>query len=253
MKQKLATVLAIALCLLFTIQGDAQKKQMTWSTKSTKAKEFADKGANHMMNIEYAQAYNDFQQALQLDPDFTVVLSLMAQLSTGASRQMYSDKAIASSAKKTEGEKLFTTLSKAGRTQAENGKTWADLHQMFPDGGFIAFFYTLSRPTPEEQFTAALEYQSKFPDQPAIHNILGYGYMTVKKDTAAAKAEFEKYVQSYPQGANPYDSFGEFYFNTGDMANAEKYYNMALEKYPFNESSLTKMREIRATKDKAKQ
>lgn len=252
MKQKIATLLGIALFFFVGFQGTAQKKTMTWSSKSEQAKALAMKGGGYMMNIEFAQAYDKFNQALELDPDFTVALTLVASLSNGAFKKTYSDKALASAAGKTAGEQLFATLSKPGNTPEDNGKIWTDLRQQFPDGSFINFFYVLSRATPEEQFSAAQEYLAKFPDVAAIHNILGYGYLQVKKDTVNAKLHFEKYVQLYPDGCNPYDSMGEFYFNSGDMENAEKYYKLALEKYPFNNSSIEKLGEIKKVKDKAK-
>ncbi len=252
MKQHFVKLLGIIVFFLFTAQGIAQKKTMTWTTKSDQAKELAGKGAFHMMNIEFAQAYDKFLQALELDPDFTVVLTLMTNLTSGNTRKSYSERAMASATGKTAGEQLFVTLAKPDNTNADNQKIWADLYAMFPDGSFIGFLYVITRAAPEEQFTAAQEYLAKFPDQPSIHNILGYGYMQVKKDNASAKEHFEKYVQLYPDGCNPYDSYGEYYFNTGDMENAEKYYRMALEKYPFNSSSIDKLKEIKAAKDKTK-
>ena len=74
--------------------------------------------------------------------------------------------------------------------------------------------------------------------------------LQVKKDTAAAKQLFEKYITMYPDGCNPYDSMGEFYLDTGDTANAEKYYKLALEKYPFNISSIEALEKIEAGKKK---
>lgn len=252
MNQKFATGLVMAVCFLTTMKSTAQKKTMTWTTKSEQAKKLASTGAGHLMNIEFAQAYDQFKQALELDPNFTVVLTLMSSLSTGATKKSYSEKALTSAADKTSGEQLFATLAKPENKPADNRKIWADLKELFPDGGFINFFYVISREKPEEQLTAAQEYQVKFPEVAAIHNILGYGYMQVKKDSAAAKEHFEKYVQLYPGGCNPYDSFGEYYFNAGDMENAEKYYKLALEKYPFNSSSLDKLKEIKAAKEKPK-
>ncbi|MEI9911396.1 MAG: hypothetical protein WDO71_18100 [Bacteroidota bacterium] len=34
------------------------------------------------------------------------------------------------------------------------------------------------------------------------------------------------------------------------MANSEKYYNLSLEKYPFNASAIDKLKEIKASKEK---
>src|SRR5689334_15691758 len=104
---------------------------------------------------------------------------------------------------------------------------------MFPDGEIVGSIYVQTRATPEERFAAAQEYIKKFPNQPAMYNTIAYYYMLDKKDNAMAKQNFEKYIALYPDGSNPYDSMGEYYLDTGDTANAEKYYNMSLEKYPF--------------------
>jgi tetratricopeptide (TPR) repeat protein len=252
MKQAFQTGASLLFFFLFLSQGIAQKKTMTWTTSSKEAKEIANKGAAYMMNIEFAQAYQQFEKALELDPNFTVVLTLMTNLSNGEAKKKYAERAFASAKNKTAGEQLFVKLVTPENKQADNQKIWADLYAMFPDGSFIGFFYTLSRPTPAEQFTAAEEYLKKFPDAAPIHNILGYLYLQEKKDNATAKKHFEKYIELYPTGCNPYDSFGEFYFITGDMDNAEKYYQLALEKYPFNTSSIEKLKEIKMAKSKAK-
>lgn len=244
----LATTLAL---LLFTSVAIAQKKTMTWTTKSEKAKELAGKGAHHMMNIELEQAYVYFKQALDLDPDFTVALVFMANLTNGATKKAYSAKAVKSAANKTEGEKIFASLQDTGATRDSRRETWAKLYNMFPDGKMISLYYLFTRATPAEQFTVGQEMLKKFPDEACFYNIMAYLYLQEKKDTATAKTYFEKYIAMYPDGANPYDSMGEFYFLTGDMANSEKYYTMALEKYPFTTSSIDKLKEIAAAKEKA--
>jgi TolA-binding protein len=43
---------------------------------------------------------------------------------------------------------------------------------------------------------------------------------------------------------------GEFYLNTEDTTSAEKYYKMALEKYPFNSSSVDALQKINDAKKK---
>ncbi len=37
---------------------------------------------------------------------------------------------------------------------------------------------------------------------------------------------------------------GEYYLTIGDKENSKKYYSMALEKYPFNNSSLTALQKM---------
>ena len=239
-----------SMLVLFTTQGIAQKKTMTWTTKSEAAKALAGKGVSHMMNAEFAQAYGDFSEAVKLDPDFTVALVFMANLTAGETKKAYAQKALKSAENKTEGEKLFASTVDEKATQASRRDIWARLHTMFPDGAMLANVYVQTRATPEERFAAAQEYMKKFPDEPSIYNTMAYYYMLDKKDNAMAKQNFEKYISMYPDGCNPYDSMGEFYLNTGDTTNAEKYYKMALEKYPYNISSVEAVQKIEAGKKK---
>lgn len=230
--------------LCFTMHGFSQDKKMTWTTKSKQAQELALSGSSHMMNAEFEQAFTDFSAALKLDPDFTVALAFMSNLARGEAKKMYMERAVKSAANKTAGEKLFVTLVNEKNTPEQNRDIWAKLHSMFPDGEMIGDRYVQTRATPEERFAAAQEYIAKFPKQPAMYNTIAYYYMQDKKDNEMAKKNFEKYIALYPDGANPYDSMGEFYMNTGDMENSKKYYAMALDRYPFLNSSITALQKI---------
>lgn len=237
------------LCLLLiTLPGIAQK--MTWTTKSDAARDLAISGAHHLMNVEFPLAYNDLSQALKLDPDFTDALVLMSNLNYGQTRKDFAERAMKSAADKTEGEKMFASLLDTSLKQAQRQDIWAKLHTMFPDGAFIGHIYVISRSDKDESFNAAQEYIKKFPDEPGMYNIIAYYYLQNKKDTAMAKQYFEKYLSLYPDGCNPYDSMGEFYLDTGDTANAKKYYRMALEKYPFYNSALNALQKINAEQKK---
>jgi Tfp pilus assembly protein PilF len=222
----------------------SQLKTMTWTTKSDAAKTLASEGADYFMNIEFPQAYEKFKKALELDPDFTVALVFMANLTEGAVKKDYAQKAVESSANKTEGEKLFASIVKEGNSREANRDAWEKLHAMFPDGGMIGDFYVVTRATPEERFAAAQDYIAKFPKNACMYNTIAYYYMLDKKDMAKAKECFEKYIELYPDGYNPYDSMGEYYITAGDVANAKKYYTMAVEKYPFSNSSVIALQKM---------
>lgn len=252
MKQITGSICTMLIMLFLAMHGFSQNKKMTWTTKSKQAKELALSGSSHLMNAEAEQAFTDFSAALKLDPAFTVALVFMSNLTRGEARKMYTERALKSAANKTEGEKLFVTLVNEKNTQDQNRDIWAKLHSMFPDGDMIGDRYVQTRATPEERFAAAQEYIAKFPKQPAMYNTIAYYYMLDKKDNDMAKKNLEKYIALYPNGANPYDSMGEFYLNTGDMENSKKYYAMALDRYPFLYSSLTALQKI-ADKDKNSQ
>ncbi len=248
MRKFIGSILCMLMLLTSTL---CISQKMTWTTKSDVAKDAAMRGADHYMNAEFERSYADFSEALRLDPDFTVALVFMSNLTRGEARKAYIQKAIKSAENKTEGEKLFaSTLSEKDSTARR--MTWAKLHTMFPDGARLADIYVQTRPTPEEQFAAAQECLKKFPDDASMYNILAYYYMNVKKDNVLAKQNFEKYISMYPDGSNPYDSMGEFYLNTGDTVNAEKYYRLSLEKYPFTNSSVNALQKIVDSKKDSK-
>lgn len=244
MKQVRIGILTILFLLFVTLTGYSQKKEMTWTTKSKAAKELALSGTRHMMNPEFAQAYSDFSAALKLDPQFTVALVYMSNLARGDARKAYGQRALQSASNKTQGEKLFASLAGESLNQENRREIWTKLHAMFPDDATLGHFYVQTRATPEERFTAAQEYIKQFPDQPGMHNVIAYYYLNDKKDNAMARQHFEKYISLYQDGANPYDSMGEFYEITGDTANSRKYYLMALDKYPFNNSSLNALQKM---------
>lgn len=248
MRKIIVSIPVMLALLLITVPAIAQKKSalktMTWTTPSKAAHDLAENGADHLMNAEFPQAYSDLVAAVKLDPNFTVALVFLSNLTTGATQKMYGERARKSAANKTSGEKLLASLTDDKKTQDERREIWTKLHTMFPDGGMIGHYYAITRATPEERFTAAQDYIKKFPTNPAMYNTIAYYYMQNKKDNDMAKQNFEKYISLYPNGSNPYDSMGEFYLNTGDTANARKYYNMSLEKYPFSNSSINAIQKM---------
>ena len=247
--------------LLITVPAISQKKStaskmkstpktMTWTTNSKAAKDLAGEGAWHLMNAEFPQAYSSLMAAVKLDPNFTVALVLLNNLTIGETQKAYAKRAQKSAANKTAGEKLFVTLTDAKKTLDERRDIWAKLYKMFPDGAMIGNFYVQTRATADERFSAAQDYIKKFPKEGAMYNTIAYYYMQDKKDNDMAKQNFEKYISLYPEGSNPYDSMGEFYLNTGDTANARKYYNISLEKYPFSNSSVNAIQKMDDDKKK---
>jgi tetratricopeptide (TPR) repeat protein len=250
MRKNFFTLAAMLAFSLFTITSNAQNKTMTWTTKSDKAKTLCGEGVGLFFNIEFAQAYEKFNAALALDPDFTVALVFISNLTTGEAQKAFKARTVKSSLNKTAGEKLFASTTAEGSTDSSNRIVFDKLHTMFPDGKMLGAFYVFTRATPAEQFTTGEAYSKRFPDEAWVYNSMAYYYMVEKKDMEMAKKYFEKYMAMYPGGCNPYDSMGEYYFNNGDMVNSEKYYKLSLEKYPFNSSSVNKLQEIKKLKEK---
>jgi len=250
MKQFSFAIIGMLMLVLCSLHGLSQKKTMTWTTKSKAASELAHSGADHMMNNEFAQAYTDFLAALKLDPEFTIPLVFMSNLNTGETRKAYAQRALKSAVNKTEGEKLFASLVDEKMTPDNARAVWAKLHTMFPDGEMLGNYYVISRATDEERLAAAQDYVKKFPENGFMYNTLGYYYMN-KKDMENAKKNFEKYISLHRDGPNAFDSMADYYEHNGDTANARKYYTMALEHYPFFNSSVNAIQRMDDEKKKA--
>ena len=55
---------------------------------------------------------------------------------------------------------------------------------------------------------------------------------------------FEEYIELYPNGYNPYDSMGEFYYNEGDLENAKYFYNKAAENFYAASTANERLKEL---------
>jgi tetratricopeptide (TPR) repeat protein len=241
--RKLIRALAVTSLTISLIGLVSNAQEVTWTTKSKEARELATKGLTHYKNLEFEVAYEYFTTALEKDPDLTVAQVGMAVLSVGDTKKMYTDKAKASVANKSEGEKIMVTLLDI-KSPKESHAIWTNLHNKFPDDALCYYYYALTMPDSVQAFNTITEYLQKYPSSPEALNNLAYMYLVVKKDTETAKKYFERYIEVYPDGYNPYDSMGEFYYRIGDMENSKKYYTQSLEHYPFCYSSRKKIEEL---------
>jgi cyclase len=105
----------------------------------------------------------------------------------------------------------------------------------------------------ESGVEAAIEqYHELKKDQPDAHdfterqlNMLGYQLMW--RDMAeAAEGIFKLNIAVYPESANPYDSLGELYMNTGDDEQAIKYYKKALAVNPNTPTAIDALKRLGA-------
>jgi len=233
--------IGITLLALLTLQVSAQ--DIKWSVNK-KARPYVARGMGYIMNNENEMAYPEFQKAVTLDPNATVALYYLATITTGNVRQNYSQRTMQSLEGKTDGEKLFFSSLDTTLSQKQRADLYEKLHVMYPGSVLFSGYYSFTRSSDETRLGATQEMIRQFPNEGFAYNNLGYLYMNYKKDMRMAKQSFEKYIALYPDGCNAYDSMGEYYLNNGDYPNARKYYQMALEKYPFYTNSIIKLQEI---------
>src|SRR5436305_1227014 len=102
----------------------ASAQEITWTTKSKEAREWAKKGLLHYNNLESEVAYENFTRALEKDPNFTMAQFMMSIITFGDTNKMYTEKSKKYYAKSLEHYPFCYTsrmkmeeLNKNGRTE----------------------------------------------------------------------------------------------------------------------------------------
>src|SRR3954447_24744808 len=91
--RKLIGTLAVTTFTISLIALTVSAQEITWTTKSKEAREWAEKGLVHYNNLESEVAYENFSRALEKDPNFTMAQFMMAIITYGETKKMYVDKA----------------------------------------------------------------------------------------------------------------------------------------------------------------
>src|SRR4051794_21289130 len=173
--RKLIGTLAVTTFTISLIALTVSAQEITWTTKSKEAREWAKKGLVHYNNLESEVAYENFGRALEKDPNFTMVQFMMAMMTYGDTKKMYTDKAKASAAGKSEGEKMMVTLLDA-KSRREGHEIWINLHNKFPDDAMCYYYYALSMPDSVQAFDTMTAYLQKYPSSSEALNNLAYMY-----------------------------------------------------------------------------
>ena len=227
-----------------------------WQSDNDFANEMTNAGFVHLYNFEYEKATVYFEKALEYDPTLFGPHVVLAGFSIEGSdkQKMHIEKAKENVLDNNETSKLFVSLLDVERAPFwplgnKNGhEIWKKMREIEPKGKLIHYYFAFTKPTDEEAIeelnvllkeivsnegdskSLAVSGNHSFMEAP-IYNTLGYLNYYIGEKTSS-KEYFEKYIETYPNGYNPYDSMGEFYFNEGDMKNAKSFYSKAIEMYP---------------------
>ena len=266
--KNIALILALTLVIYSCQQTNAEESSSStgimWFNDNPDHREIIIEGIRHFENIEFEKAFVYFEKAVRLDSTLFAPHVMLASLSrpNSVQQEYHYEKAKELVMDKNENSKRFVSLldfkndngkrSMMGR--GEKMKIWEAMIKDAPNGPFIQFYHAWSRATIEERIEAMenlleLRLNSGSTDNGHILNVLGYSYMQ-SDSLEKAKTMFEEYISLYPNGYNPYDSMGEFYFLQKDYENAKIYYNKALDAYPAANSAFQKMQEINSLSSK---
>ena len=229
----------------FKYDSPPQGKYIEWFGNISLANELAMIGMYHFMNAEQEKAMAFFEEALKYDSSMFAPHVCLAEMSAdGSEKQKYHiAEAKKNVADNNETSKIFVSILDLkpdgywGYFDSSGSiDLWREMHELEPKGNFIQQFYSLNIKNNKESIstiTKFIENAKKDGDRyEHFLNNLGYKYMA-EGNMEEAKSSFERYIEAYKTGYNPYDSMGEYYLKQGDSTLAKQYYSMALEKYPF--------------------
>ena len=255
MKKLIPAILVVTVLTIScnNTSGSTDGKYIEWFGENEVANAMVSKGIFHFLNIEWEKAYSFFAGSLEVDSSLFASHVVLAWLTPdGETDEMHKSKARKLVKGNNENSNLMVSLFDidlpAGEERrAKRHEIWSKMHEIEPDGWFIHYYYATTKPTPNERIDELKVLLDKNKNSGAsyvhILNMLGYIHYG-EDEKAAAKSYFDKYLEAYPEGYNPPDSMGEFYFNEKVYETALKYYENALDKYPFSVPATNKVKEI---------
>lgn len=226
------------------------------TTSSEEAYEVYLRGRENERRMYHREAMADYGEALAHDPEFLMATVRLARAVAG--RDPERARALLSCAGKrrdsvTARERLLYDIALAGL--AEKGPKKASelvdqYRREYPDDpeGYEMKANALLRQGKAQE--AIREYElllERNPNYAVAYNQLGY-YAMERKDWASAEDSLKRYRFLAPDQANPYDSLGEMYANTGRYEDAIASLNKALEVKPDFWASLGHLGTVHAGK-----
>lgn len=224
--------MSIALGLpIIAASPDNGKIPVTTSSDAAR-KEFLQ-GRELAEKLQAQDSIQHFDKAIALDPSFALAELSRANASpTPKDFFAHLQKAVALSAKASDGEKLLILATEAGTNgDASQQKQYLDQLVAAYPGDERVHFNIGGYYFGQQNFAAAIEHYKKAtelaPSYSPAYNILGYAYRQ-NGDYANAEQAFKKYIELIPKDPNPYDSYAELLLKMGRFQDSLAQYAKAL-------------------------
>lgn len=119
------------------------------------------------------------------------------------------------------------------------------------EGWEISFQEAMENPALIDEHFTAMTNRLGYEVVPSERFIdrLAFSFMFMKNDKQKALEFFKRNVENFPNSARAHDSLGTGYRQLGDLENAIKSYEKALEIEPEKESTMQRLREVIAEKE----
>jgi len=217
---------------------------MPVTTNSELALEFYETGMVAFDQVKLSIAWQNWQFAVEQDPDFFMAHFWMFFISSKDSKKVV-DKALQSDVQLNPGEeqiKLALKYLVDGQDEkvVEHLENLVELYPYDPHVHKILYVLQFQfMKDPEAAIVSIKRAIKTCPDYPLAYNQLGYAYMDMDQYEDAEKA-FDRYIQLAPALANPYDSKGDYFMATEQFDRAFDSYMKAFEMDPDFEVSKKK-------------
>jgi tetratricopeptide (TPR) repeat protein len=217
-------------------QKPATPAEVPITSKSSEAIDHFKRGRDLTENSRFAEAVQEFDQALKLDPDFVMAMVYKANSTFGPEEIPALEQANAKAASLSKPEQLVVAATLAGRQNdfAKAEQLWKEAAAAVPTdwrvqaalGGQLFV---------EEKYPDALDALNKAvainPNAGAAYNMIGYAHLFQNESGPAVEA-LKKYASLLPNEPNPQDSLGEALMADGKFADAEAAFRKAIALSP---------------------
>jgi tetratricopeptide (TPR) repeat protein len=215
----------------------AADAMITMTSKSPDAVAALRKGEMLLGNLRNSEATAAFDEALKLDPDFTLAHAYRGSAKPGAEGAKELDDAAAAAAKLPEAERRYIDGLAATRhgDSAAAQAAFARVIELAPAdwrGHYNQGLVALG----DQQYADAVAAMKKATDRDpkaaaSAQNMIGYAALR-QDDTEQAIAAFQEYTRALPDEPNPQDSLGEALLAAGRFKDADAAYQKALQLSP---------------------
>jgi len=229
----LTPAILVSILIIFGCTGNGSAERMPVTTDSELARELYETALVAYDQIKLELVVSNLQNAVREDPDFFMARFWMYFVFSNKSKDI-ADKAFQSNEELNEGEELIKTSLKylmEGQDEkvVENLREAIDLYPKDPHVHKILYLYQYDYMKDlDGAVETMLRTTKEVPDYASVYNYLGYAYWHLKEYDLAEEA-LDNYLRLAPNEANPHDSKGDFYMETGQYQKAYDSFMKAYE------------------------
>lgn len=229
-------VILVSILIITACTGNESAERMPVTTDSELARQLYETALIAYDQIKVEMAWDNFNAAIREDPDFFMAHFWMYFLTSRKSKNV-ADKAFQSDVELNEGEQLIKTSLKY-LMEGQDEKVVESLRKaidLYPKDPHIHKILYLFQYDYMKDLDGAVETMlrtiKEVPDYASVYNYLGYAYSHLEEYDLAEEA-LDNYIRLAPGEANPYDSKGDFFMETGQYQEAYDSFMKAYEMDP---------------------